>query len=240
MISRHQGVVLHQLRYNDKSLICRIFTVEAGLKTFLIRIGSSPKKSVLPLLQPMNVVEFDSKLKESGSMNTLKDLTLAVHYTDVPFNPVKSAIALFMDEVLYKTIHDDYQNTDLYQLIVKSMLLLDQEDDVRNFPIWFLLELSKEYGFYPQRDSELDAVFDLKEGVFYPINHPCPQPLSPEASKALLEMVDAEYEEVRQMRHPAAVRRALLEGLMQYLQLHLENLRNIRSLSILHEVFHAV
>jgi DNA repair protein RecO (recombination protein O) len=230
---------LHQLRYNDKSLICRVFTAEFGLKTFLIRIGTNPKKSVLPLLQPMNVVEFDSKLKESGAMNTLKDLRLAVHYTDVPFNPVKSAIALFMDEVLYKTIHDDYQNVDLYQLIVKAMLLLDQEEDVRNFPIWFLLELSKEYGFYPQRNGEEDAIFDLKEGVFYPKNVPCPQALGIEASAALLDMVEEDYETVRNVRHPAAVRLALLEGLMQYLQIHLENLRNIRSLSILHEVFHS-
>jgi len=231
--------VLHHLRYNDKSLICRVFTAEAGLKTFLIRVGTNPKRSVLPLLQPMNIIEFDSKLKESGAMNTLKDLRLAVHYSEVPFNPIKGAIALFMDEVLYKTIHDDYQNLDLYQLIVRAMLLLDQEQDVRNFPIWFLLELSKEYGFYPQRESEVDAVFDLKNGFFYPKNVPCPQPLSSEASFALLEMLDKEYEEITSLRHPASVRRALLEGLVQYLQLHLENLRNIRSLSILHEVFHS-
>jgi DNA repair protein RecO (recombination protein O) len=234
-----QGIVIHTFRYNDKSVICKVFTEALGLKSFLVRTGLSPKRSLMPLLQPMNMVEFYAHIKEHRSLNSAKDFRLVYAYKRIPFDPVAGAIALFMDEVLYKTIHDDYRNSDLFHMVVRAMLALDSGEKLTHFPIWFLLELSREYGFYPQQDSANDTVFDAAEGCFVPRAHPCVAPFSTEASLALIQYLDKPFEELGSIKIPSSLRQQLLDDLTKYLQRHLENLRNIQSLAVLHEVFHA-
>jgi DNA repair protein RecO (recombination protein O) len=234
-----QGIVIHSLRYNDKSVICKIFTESLGMKTFLVRTGTHPKRSIVPLLQPMNMVEFQSHIKENGALCTAKEFRLFFNYKRVPFDPIAGSIALFVDEVLYKTIHDDYQNSDLYALVLRAMHTLDSAEKLTHFPIWFLLELSREYGFYPQQDSPDQTIFDSAEGCFVHRTEPCALPLTAEVSAALALYLEQPFLALQELRIQASIRKQLLDDLVRYLQRHLENLRNIQSLAILHEVFHA-
>lgn len=83
-----------------------------------------------------------------------------------------------------------------------------------------------------------DTYFDLPLGCFVAEKPMHNFFVEGENSKALFMMLDREWPEVQPMAFHSSIRRDLLEALVQYIRLHLESLREIKSLSILHEVFH--
>jgi len=233
-----RGIVIHNIKYKESSYICRIFMEHHGMKTFLIQTRKSSKSSKPNLLQPMMLVEFEAAIKENVQINQLKDLRIAVPLSEAYFNPVKSAILLFLDEVLYKTIPDDYVNQKLYKLLWESVQQLDDAIDARNFHIWCLLEISRHYGFYPFSDDTEVKYFDMVTASFCKERPSHFNYIDGESCQALFAMLDQEWLQIQPVSLHSSIRKKLLESLVTFLKLHLENLREIKSLSVLHEVFH--
>lgn len=233
-----QGIIISAVRYKDNSFVCRIFMEHHGLKTFLVQSGKSVKTSKANLLQPLMPVEFEAAIKENAQINRLKDLRVALPLAEVFFHPVKSAMLLFLDEVLSKTIPDDYVNQRLYKFLWNSIQLLDDAIDARNFHIWCLLEISRYYGFYPYVEDEKTLYFDMTSAAFTATHPVHPYYLEGANCQALLEILDKEWLQVQPVNMHSSIRKTLLESLVTFLKLHLENLREIKSLSVLHEVFH--
>lgn len=233
-----KGILINRIRYKDNSFVCRIFMEDHGLKSFLVQSGKSAKTSKANLLQPMTLVEFEAALKENVQLQRLKDLRLAVPLSHLHFDPVKSAMLLFLDEVLYKTIPDDYANAKLYHFLWNAVQLLDDALDARNFHIWCLLEISRHYGFYPFIEDEDAAYFDLTAAAFTKTKPAHQFYMEGENFNALFQMWNREWLQVQPLMLHSNIRKALLEGLVNFLKLHLENLREIKSLGVLHAVFH--
>jgi len=233
-----QGIVISTIRHKDHTFVCRIFTGNYGLKTFVIRSGKSVKTSKTNLLQPMMTVEFETALKESSQMNTLKDLRVALVLSEVFFHPVKSSMLLFLNELLSKTIPDDYINQRLFKFLWNSIQLLDDAIDARNFHLWCLLEISRHYGFYPYFENEQASFFDMSSAAFTLNRPPHQYYLDGENCAALIAITDKDWLQVQPIQLHSSVRIKLLETLVTFLKLHLENLREIKSLAILHELFH--
>ena len=167
----------------------------------------------------------------------LKQLRLATPFSDIPFNPIKSSIVLFLDEILTKTIAEDYQNDDLFTFIEYALLLLDHTDDIKNFHLWFLMELSRHYGFYPSIENPSDLYFDLNTGSSQDFKPSHPNYLEGKAKELWFKLVDQKFEDISQIPLNGEDRRKMLEHLVKYIQLHLENLREIKSLEVLRELF---
>lgn len=233
-----QGIVIHTIRYNDHQIIARIFTEEHGLKSFLVRSGKTPKTSKLHLIQPLSLVEFESSLKENARIHSIKNLRSAHPWQAIPFHPGKSSIVLFLNEVLYKTIPDDYFNEPLFRFLWDALILLDDSWDEKNFHIWCLLEITRHYGFYPWTEHENAKYFDMQNGQM--VNH-FPghnEIMDGESVAILLQMLEREWPEVQDMALHSQLRSELLNGMVRYIRLHTDNLREIKSLEVLREVFH--
>jgi len=234
---RTKGIVFQAIKYKDNQIIAKIFTERYGLKAFIVRSGKSAKTSVMPLLQPLSIVELTTHTKENSSLLQLKQLRLATPFSDIPFNPIKSSIVLFLDEILTKTIAEDYQNDDLFTFIEYALLLLDHTDDIKNFHLWFLMELSRHYGFYPSIENPPDTYFDLNTGSSQDFKPSHPNFLEGKAKDLWFQLIDQKFEDISQIPLTGEDRRKMLEQLVKYIQLHLENLREIKSLEVLRELF---
>ncbi len=232
------GLIISTVPYNDSGFVCRIFTENYGLKTFLVQSGRSQKSSKRHLLQPLMPIEFEAAIRENAHINRLKDLRIAFPLNEIYRDPVKSSMVLFINELLAKTIPDDYVNSKLYRFLWNGIRLLDDAIDARNFHIWCILEISRHYGFYPYTENEDALYFDLSSASFTNQLPAHSYFLEGQAAKALLGMLDKEWTVVQPMKLHSSLRRSLLESLVTFLKLHLENFREIKSLEVLHIVFH--
>jgi DNA repair protein RecO (recombination protein O) len=161
---------------------------------------------------------------------------LAAPLHNLTTDPVKMAMTLFMDEVLAKTLADDYANDSLFFFLKNSVLLLDDAIDAKNFHLWWLIEITRYYGFYPSK-SEGDY-FDLQQAQFTRVRPTHPHYLEQPVSDILFSLLDLEWPQAQALELHSSIRKQLLYALVTYLKLHLDNLREIKSLDVLHAVFH--
>ena len=194
MNDKTEGIVLHSVRYGDTSLIVTVFTRQHGLQTYMLKGAfNHSAKNRAALFQNLNVLTYvEISNTKSRSMKYLKDAQLAFVYHSLPYVMNKSAIMMYVSELLSKTITVQEQNEDLFDFIVSSLQWLDLvEKGYANFPLFFTLELTRHLGFYPKANHQAGFCFDMMEGAFehdYPLH---PYYLDAEAAVAVFSfMVD--------------------------------------------------
>lgn len=240
MEQQTKGIVFQTIKFKDHQFIVRIFTERFGLKSFLVRSGKSPKSNLSSYLQPLTIVEFNAHIRENRDLATWSNVRVAVPYMEIPFNPVKSSIALFLNEVLYKTMADEYRNEELFHFITHALQWLDHSSGARNFHLWFLMELTKYYGFFPSEgENGPDTYFDLAQGQFTSVRPVHRHYLEGKRKQQWKTLMEHNFDTVNEFSLTGTERHEILETLVLYIRLHLDSLREIKSLDVLHEVFTA-
>ncbi|MFM7310262.1 MAG: DNA repair protein RecO, partial [Flavobacteriales bacterium] len=191
------------------------------------------------IIQPLSIISFSCSMREGKSLNSMQDVQLVHPFVHIPFDPIKSSITLFLQEVMHKSLLDDYVNDTLYTFLRQAMPLLDDAFDARNFHVWSMLEISRNFGFYPlQSTHKSDGYFHLDEGSFGA--SPGPNSLDAETSAVLSNLLHKDWSEIQSINLHSTTRRSLLLGLSKFLRFHLDGLREIKSIEILQEVFHTI
>lgn len=239
MDDKIQGVVLQSLRYGDSSLIVRVFTRSFGLRSYMVK-GAFNRNTTsrVALFQNLNLINYvEARKSEGASLGYMKDVQLSLVYQNLPFVMNKSAIMLYISELLSKTLVGQEQNEPLYDFIVQSLQWLDLvESPYANFPLFFTLELTRHLGFYPKISYQPGDCFDMIEGQFahdYPLH---PYYLDVEVSSLLQAMIGLGIDEVCGLPLQLRQRRELLDGLILYMRLHAPVMKDFHS----HEVLQAV
>lgn len=113
---------------------------------------------------------------------------------------------------------------------------MDQASKFANFHLFFLLNLSRYLGFLPERTEQDLPVFDLLEGVFQtiPTNDYCVEGKNVTLLKQFLE---ADFFTLQGLKLNQSSRNDFLNMLLLYYELHIENFRKPKSLSVLNEIF---
>jgi DNA repair protein RecO (recombination protein O) len=110
-------------------------------------------------------------------------------------------------------------------------LLLDNTSkSVANFHLYFLSHLTKFIGITPGGNPE-GRYFQLVEGEIS--NHPIAPYLDKETTHALKQMLLCNDENFSEIDIPKHIRMRLLNGLLDYFSIHLENKTEIKSLKVL-------
>jgi DNA repair protein RecO (recombination protein O) len=156
MLKKTTGLVISYLRYGDTSIIVKIFTKNLGLKSYIVNgVRSSGAKNKIALYQPLTLLELVVYDKENANLNRISETKIQHAFQRIPFDVVRSGVAMFVGEVLSKSIYDNYHNEELYDFISQSVWLLDQEDvKLVHFPLAFLIGLSGYLGFVPEDPDE--------------------------------------------------------------------------------------
>ena len=234
-----QGIVLQSIRYGDTSLIVKVFTKSLGLRSYIVKGAfNRNSKSRAALFQNLHLINYvEAGKPNKGSLGYLKDVQLTTVYQSIPFVMNKSAILMYVSELLSKTLTEQEQNEPLYDFIARSLLWLDLvEQDYANFPLFFTLELTRHLGFYPKANHENGYCFDMMEGSFA---HDLPvHPYYFEAENALLlsQLLNVSIDEACHLPLRVSQRRELLDGLMVFMRLHAPVMNDFHS----HEVLKAV
>ena len=234
-----QGIVLQSIRYGDTSLIVKVFTRSLGLRSYMVKGAfNRNSKSRAALFQNLHLINYvEAGKPNKSSLGYMKDVQLATVYQSIPFVMNKSAILMYVSELLSKTITEQEQNEPLYDFIERSMLWLDLvHQDYANFPLFFTLELTRHLGFYPKANYESGYCFDMMEGSFshdYPLH---PYYFDAEDAQLLSQLLNAGIDETCRIPLHVSQRRSLLDGLIVFMRLHAPVMNDFHS----HEVLKTV
>ena len=240
MLHTTRGIVLQTFSYTDSSVITKIYTELFGLQSYLVNAAHSRRSATRAgLLQPLTLVECVVYKKEKKQLQRIKEIKCAQPYADIPHNIAKSSIALFLNEILCKSIREEECDQQLYEFIHHSLLLLDLSTaSCANFHLYFMLRLSRHLGFFPSNNfSASQKYFDLQEGFFKTFEPHHALFISPLLAEKLNVLMNSSFENIAALPISAAERKQLLENLITYYELHIPALRNVRSHKVLEEIF---
>ena len=248
-----RGIVLHTIKYGDSGLVAYILTDVGGRLSYMVQGIRSSKGhgNRAALLQPMFLVAFEGLSSPRAEMHRFRELRAAVTLRSVPFDARKSTVALFMAELIYRLVREVEANSPLFDFVWGAVCELDALEGtagVANFHLRFMVGLSRHLGFYPGNEWAPGWWFDIREGLFTPVE-PRGACFSRENAALLARLMEAgglsadpaaqnnvgETLETLQLNR---VRRAdFMNAMLAYFGYHLDAVRDIRSVDILREVF---
>jgi DNA repair protein RecO (recombination protein O) len=236
MLQKTEGIVIHSLPYSDTSIITKVFTLEYGLVSFMIK-GTRGKKTSnkAVLFQPLTVLQLDIYYKENKNLQTVKETKLAFNPVGIHGNVHKTSVVLFIAEVLQKLFKEHYNNVALFELLRNRIQQLNDEPFHPDFHLKLLIEVSEELGFIPFNNySALEPIFSIQEGKFVSnvMEHTGAYYLNLIDSEHLFKLISG-VDLVMQREE----RRSLLTEILKYYQFHNPGMSAIRSISVLQEIF---
>ena len=233
-----KAIVLTSLKYGDSSLIVKAFTASDGLKSYLLKGVLAAKKGKLKTayFQPLTQLEIVAYHKNKGTLESIREAKINYHYQTLHTDIAKNAITMFLAEILGNSIHEEERNEGLFEFLEASLQWLDAHDDISNFHLYFLLRLTKYFGFYPDLDHSNAACFDLLEGEF--TNSPSLNPIvTGENLFYFKSFLGINFDAIHNIKMNKTNRQELLKSLVLYFELHLQGFRKPKSLAVLNEVF---
>lgn len=240
MILASEGIVLRTIKYSDSSVISKIYTREKGMLSFLIMGLYSKKAAIKPsMLQSLQPLELQFYWHQNKTLFKIKELRPAVILNNLHYDLNRSSIAVFMAELINKSIQEEETHPALYDFLMKSILMLDSlQSSLANFPLFFLLEYSKVLGFYPQNNySTKTAFFELHQGMFTNESDNDNYFILPPASEYFGKMLETNFEQFDTLSIPKQTRQLLLKKMIAYYQIHLHGFRNLNSLQVLEDMY---
>lgn len=215
MTSSTEIIVLNITRIGESSIVLHTLSREYGRKGFVVNVS---KRTSASLLLPLNILEADVVENPKTSLWKAQTLTARYPLAGIRSNLYKNTMTLFMSEVLYRSVKEGANEDGLFDWCVRSILTLDAiQSDFSNYHIRFLLELAVALGFSPSAEDLAPFA-----GEYYPI---------------LAAFVGASFPEAMLMPLTGGKRNAIAEILLRYISHHTESALNVRSLSVLRELY---
>ncbi|GAB3180063.1 DNA repair protein RecO [Telluribacter humicola] len=230
MLHKTRGIALSYIRYRETSIIAKIYTEAFGIQSYIVNgVRSSRSKSNrIALFQPLTLLDLVvyHKDKAENSLYRISELKPRVPFRSLPFDVIKSSLALFVTEILGKTLREEENNELLFQFLEESILYLDEADrGYENFHIQFLLQLAFFLGFGFESVRELETEL---AGNLYP-HRP-----DEDQREALMTLLVAPYGTPVPLDRPR--RASLLEMIVFFYKIHMDTLGEVRSMEVLREV----
>lgn len=238
-----KGIVIKVVQYGETSIIAGIYTELFGMQSYLVNgVRKSSKKGSgrANLFQPGAMLDLIVYHNELKNLQRIKEFKWGYIYDQLFFNVFRNSVALFMIELLQRSLKQPEPNPDLFAFVEDAFIHLDREPMAvtANFPLYFALHLSSFYGFrFTDRYSASKEILDLKEGEFVAEtpNHPyyLEGELSHITSQLLKVMQPAELKEIKLNQE---TRRVLLHAYENFYALHIQDFGSLKTLPVLEAV----
>lgn len=240
MLTKTKAIVLHSLKYGDKKVFVDMYSREYGMITFSCSTGSRTKgKSKTNYFQPLNIVEVEFDLKPKAEIHTMKDIRIVYPSRSIPFDPYKLSISIFLAEFVRYALMNEQQDVNLYDYIEASIQWLDNaERNFANFHIIFMVKMSQFIGFLPNlNDFYPGCWFDLRDGSFTPLIPKHKEVIRPADATVIPLLARLSYSTMHLLKLSRNERNQCTEGILTYYRLHLPDFPELKSFSVMQELF---
>src|SRR3954470_10838058 len=117
MIHKTKGIVLRAVKYGEASLIVSIYTELFGVQSYIVNgVRKAGKKGHGKgnMFQPPAMLDLVVYQNDLNSLQRIREFKWAYLYQTVMFDIRKNSVALFMTELLQKTVREPEPNPDLF------------------------------------------------------------------------------------------------------------------------------
>jgi DNA repair protein RecO (recombination protein O) len=238
MFTATNAIVLSKIRYRDNDLIVKCYTQKEGIVSYLLKGVFKSKKgySKIAYYQLLSQLQLTTDHKAKRSLQYVKEVKNNYLYTSLHTNVLKSAIVMFLAEVLSTSLQEEEQNDTLYNYLEATLQWLDVNDNFANFHLLFLLNLSKHLGFYPDKSKIEAPYFNLKDGEFQLVKE-SKYSVFGENLTLLKRLLGITFDTLEEVKINAKQRQSFLSLILLYFELHLGSFKKPKSLQIFNEVF---
>jgi len=240
MLYKTRAVVLRVSNYSESSVVAQLYTEDFGLQSYLINGVKKPKAKIrMNMLQPLHLLDLVVFHKGSQSLQRIAEARQFPVLLELPYDIVKSSLAIFLNEVLFKVLKQSEGDPAIFHFLQQSILWLDEtpSHQLANFHIVFLLHLSRILGFQPFAAEHYQPFFDLEAGVFTSVLPAHTLVLQEPHTSLLSSFLQVDYGQASGVIINKQDRHILVRKLLDYYRLHIHNFSTIKSLEILEEVF---
>jgi DNA repair protein RecO (recombination protein O) len=238
MITKTRGIVFRRIPYSESSIITDIYTEQHGLMSYIIGgVRKARPKTSASLLQVMSIVEILAYHTDKNKLHRIKEIKPAYVYQSMPMDVRKNAILMFLAELCSRAIKETEENPPLFDMIMQELIRLDKaESGYSDLHLEFMVKLADELGFGPSPNySSQTPCFDMVGGEFVatlPQNHMH----YIEDGSDIFRLINQARGDGPDARFDRQKRNRLIEYLVLYFRIHIENMKEIRSHLILREV----
>ena len=240
MMTKTKAIVLHTLKYGDSKLFVNVLSREYGMITLSCPTGKRKNgSSKTNCFQPLNMVEVEFEMKPKADIHPLREVRIDYPTSDIPFNPYKLSISIFIAEFLRYALNNEQKDYVMYDYIYNSIQWLDSADKgYSNFHLVFMTKLSRFIGFYPDMNSfNPGSYFDLHNGTFSTTPSFNSSTLKPSDSSIVPTLDRLTFASMHLLKMTREQRNECTEMILKYYRLHVPNFPELRSFNILKELF---
>lgn len=236
---KSRGIILNSTNYGDSSLVVKIYTEQEGMGSFIVGgVRTRKGRFSSSLFQPLTLVEVLASGKPGQSMKRITEIQLSPPFSGIPHHMTKSTIALFLSEVIYRSVKEEEVNPGLFHFLHNSIQILDlNQHNCARFHLFFMIQFSRYLGFFPNGEYvKGESYFDLREGLF---KTDCPVHadfLDTKQTTILYEFMNRSFDNFHELELGKASSNMLLHSLVTYFELHQTHGSQIRSHKILEEI----
>ena len=240
MLYTTRAIMLHTVPYNDKYVIIHAYTEVFGRTSYLVARNRGRKSKVShALFMPLSVVDMEVEHQDRRDLQRIKETKLCYIQHAIASHPVKNVIALFLAEILYRTVRTKEADHQLFNFLYDSIHWLELSvHGVANFHLVFLIHLVRYLGVYPNaEDYKPGYFFDLLNGIFTVVQPEHIHFLDENESVILARLLRMKYDNMALYSFSRQERLNIITRILEYYRLHLSDFPEIKSFSIMQSLF---
>jgi DNA repair protein RecO (recombination protein O) len=239
MLISTRGIVIHTVKFSETSIVAKIFTEQCGLQPYLVKGVRKAHSKLSPgLFQPLTLLDLVVYHKQKTSLQNIREAGYHHPYQNIPFDIRKSSVALFITELIYKTVREEEANVPLFGFLARTCIELDEIQSPGNvYHIVFAIRLASFLGFMPRQNySPKRKFFNMQEGIFQENIPDHTYYMDEETSRLFSELSEVSTGQAELPRVSSKLRDLLLEKIIHYYQLHIPGFTGMKSHLVLHSV----
>ena len=233
------AVSLGIIKYGDTSLIANCYTLEFGLQSYMLKgiLSRGKKKTHRSLFEPLTLLELVASQNNQNKIGYMDEAKLAYVFTSIPYNFSKKALVLFLAEIIHQVAREEKgPNKLLFDYIKKKLIWLDTNHSLSLFHLKIMLDITKYIGFYPNISNSNKPYFDLETGCFTSIK-PGKNFIENPLKKYFIQLLGIDFDMIDKIKILKRDKFKLLNQVITYFELHLQQFKPPKSLEILNEIF---
>jgi len=224
MLITTKGIVFRFTKYRETSIIVNIYTEELGLNSFIVNgVRSAKSKHNAGYFEPLNLIEVTAYHRPNRDINRITEIKSSFPMHNIRQDIYKSAMGLFIAEVLNKCILERDKNLPLFNFLFNAIKELEQSPLNNSFHLQFMFKLSAYLGF---------GIHDTSSFILQSNNAPF---YDKESNIMLLQQfIKSDFANAPSIA--SSDRKIILNEILHYYHLHME-MPKLKSLEILQTVF---
>ncbi|MDE6266105.1 MAG: recombination protein O N-terminal domain-containing protein [Muribaculaceae bacterium] len=235
MNDKMECVVLRVIPHNERSVIVTCYSDVAGRLSFVSPGGNGREaRRRRALLMPLSVVECVA-LSSSKELVRVRDVSRPSGFEDFSLNPMKIVVALFVADLLESLTRNSDADPFFFRFIRSAVMHLGKAGATAtaNFHLALMAGVIRQAGIEPDLSSYREGyLFDMREGIFRGTPPMHDDFLERDESEWVRRLCRMDMLNSRFFRLNRAGRNRAMDLMLEYISLHLKDVRHLRSVDV--------